>query len=286
MPPKELGPQNRNAPWLHVLDDRCRELLELRARILHRGDEGAYHDIRVATRRLQELVAFLNPFLPQRRARRLWRRARKIRRAVSDTRNADVMRLVAAKLCPELDQDHSRSLKKLCSQCLPKPRRRRMESLPEARRRIAALRERFRDPEPGGVRTRAEQLLKERLARLAKARRNAKSGAPLPMHRLRIAVKHYRYLLELLSPLGLVGAEPVLEKAQSAQHTLGKLHDLDMLLEFLEDNGSTKDIRRALAQERQRRLQESRREIEALPVIDIRWKRPGPPARRPRRAKR
>ncbi|HEU5180304.1 MAG TPA: CHAD domain-containing protein [Candidatus Polarisedimenticolia bacterium] len=286
MNPKKLGPQGRNIPWLHLLDERSRELLQLRARILRRGDEEAYHDIRVATRRLQELVAFLNPFLPQRRARRLWRRARKIRRAVSDTRNADVMRLVAAKLCPDLDQDHSRSLKKLCSRCLPVPRRRRPRSLPEARKRIAALRARFHDPAPGAVRTRAEQLLEERLARLAKARRNARSGSPRAMHRLRIAVKHYRYLLELLSPLGLVGAEPVLEKAQSAQHTLGKLHDLDMLVEFLEDNGSSKDMRRALARERQRRLQESRREIATLPVIDIRWKPGSSPARRPRRAKR
>lgn len=280
MPPEHPQPPGRPFPWLKVLDDRCGRLLELRSRILRRGDEKAYHDIRVATRRLQELVAFLNPFLPQRRARRLWRRARKIRRAVSDTRNVDVMRTLVDQVCPRLDHPHSRTLKKLCSECLPKPRRRIPRSLPDARKRITALHQRFQEPAPGGVRVRAEQLLQERLARLEKARRKARSGAPIPMHRLRIAVKHYRYLLELLAPLGLAGADVVVEKAHNAQHILGKLHDLDMLQEFLEREGSAREARQALRDERRRRLQEARQAVAALPAIDIRW---GPPARRAKR---
>ncbi len=272
MPSKKPAPQEGNTPWLHLLDDRCRELLQLRARILRRGEGEAYHDIRVSTRRLQELVAFLNPFLPQRRARRVWRRARKIRRAVSDTRNADVMHLVADKLCPSLQRTQSRSLRKLCADCVPKPRRRIPKKLPEAEKRIAALRKRFREPAPPAVISRAEQLLQERLVRLEKARTKARSGAPDAMHQLRIAVKHYRYLLELLAPLGLVGAEAVLEKAHTAQHILGKLHDLDMLHEVLSKNGLPKDMRQALGEERRRRLEESRQAIRDLPIIETHWK--------------
>ena len=266
--------------WRQVMDQRSAHLLQLRARILRRGDEKAYHDIRVATRRLQELVAFLNPFLPQRRARRVWRRARKIRRAVSDTRNADVMRLVTNKLCPSLGRTQSRTLRKLCADSVPTPRRRTPRKLPEAGDRIAALRKRFREPAALGVTLRAEQLLKERLERLEKARRKARDGSPYAMHRLRIAVKHYRYLLELLAPVGLEGAEAALEKAGATQHILGKLHDLDMLQEVLSANGMPKDVRQALLVERRRRLQESRQAIRTLPLVDLRWKRG---ARRPSR---
>jgi CHAD domain-containing protein len=255
------------------MEQRCGRLLELRARILRRGDAEAYHDIRVATRRLQELVGFLNPFLPQRRARRVWRRARKIRRSVSETRNTDVMRELADALARKLHPDQVRSLKKMCATCIPRPRRRAPRSLPEARRRIAALRRRFREPDHRGVIQRAERLLEERLARLEKARRTARTGSPYAMHRLRIAVKHYRYLLEILGPLGLLKAEDVLDKARRAQHTLGKLHDLDMLQEALSRNRSSKDVRRALAPERRRRLRESRQVLQALPIIEIRWRR-------------
>ena len=274
MKPDPLEPPSGDFTWLQMLDDRSDRLVKLRTRLLQRGDEKAYHDIRVATRRLQELVAFLNPFLPQRRARRLWRRARRIRRVVSDTRNADVMRLLVEEVCPGLERAHARSLKKLCAASLPNPRRRTPRSLPQVRKRIAALHQRFHEPASDSVRTRAEHLLQERLARLEKARRAAASGAPRPMHRLRIAVKHYRYLLELLAPLGLSGAEAVLEQARTTQHTLGQLHDLDMLQELLERHGAPAEVRQALRRERQRRLRESRQAVAALPAIDLQWKRP------------
>lgn len=52
-------------------------------------------------------------------------------------------------------------------------------------------------------------------------------------HALRIAIKHFRYSLELFGPLFRDGLTAWIEKAKYAQDSLGILHDLDVWIEKL-----------------------------------------------------
>src|SRR5689334_15968767 len=65
-------------------------MLQQISRVRRRASADAVHDLRVATRRLQEALVFFKLDLPSRPRRRLIRRARRIRRELGRVRNADV----------------------------------------------------------------------------------------------------------------------------------------------------------------------------------------------------
>ena len=52
-------------------------------------------------------------------------------------------------------------------------------------------------------------------------------------HQMRIACKKHRYTLEVLAPLLETSAKDRLEQLRGLQNTLGRLHDLDVMLEQL-----------------------------------------------------
>jgi CHAD domain-containing protein len=54
--------------------------------------------------------------------------------------------------------------------------------------------------------------------------------APEPIHAVRIAVKKLRYAFELARDLRLLGSSRVLTTLRAAQQTLGRLHDLQVLV--------------------------------------------------------
>src|SRR3989442_12183233 len=68
-----------------------RKVIKARRRVLSGEDGEAIHDLRVATRRLQAALEVFASCLPERRRRRLEKRARKIRRGLGARRNAWVL---------------------------------------------------------------------------------------------------------------------------------------------------------------------------------------------------
>jgi CHAD domain-containing protein len=58
-------------------------------------------------------------------------------------------------------------------------------------------------------------------------------GDPESMHRLRIAVKRYRYVLEVLAEAGEPVTRSAIGEARALQRELGRLHDLDVLIEWV-----------------------------------------------------
>ena len=66
-----------------------------------------------------------------------------------------------------------------------------------------------------------------------RARTITHDGDPESMHRLRIAIKRYRYALEALTGAGASGLRPAIHAARSLQSDLGGLHDLDVLIDVV-----------------------------------------------------
>ena len=65
--------------------------VSLEAKVLKGDDPDAIHDMRVASRRLQQVLDLIFPNPLPREARRLRRKIRRCRRALGDVRNCDVL---------------------------------------------------------------------------------------------------------------------------------------------------------------------------------------------------
>src|SRR5438093_5912812 len=74
-----------------IIASSGRKVMKARRRVLSGEDGEAIHDVRVATRRLQAALEVFASCLPERRRRRLEKRARKIRRGLGARRNAWVL---------------------------------------------------------------------------------------------------------------------------------------------------------------------------------------------------
>ena len=124
--------------------------------------------------------------------------------------------------------DMARRLERSAGSRPQKDRRR----LPGIRKRIRALLRRM--PEGAGSSfPRPGDAMRGLVQAVLRARTDTQDGAPESMHRLRIAIKRYRYALEALVEAGTPGLPPAIDAARSLQSDLGSLHDLDVLIEVV-----------------------------------------------------
>jgi len=226
-----------------VLLKRSKEVLRQRRRVRRRGDPDSVHDLRVATRRLQEALDFFAPLLPERPRHRLARRARRIRRSLGEVRNADVMVALLRDLDRTLPPRERPRLQRLAGRLEAEARALRRPAagrhglpVPGIRRRSAALLEQVRKGrrspastgDPG--RGRGLRVVWDRLRQVERALPAARTGDAEALHALRIAVKKHRYALEILAETGFGKVRPAIRAARALQAGLGHLHDLDVLI--------------------------------------------------------
>lgn len=213
-----------------------------------KGDVKALHRARVASRRLRELVPVLQ--LPPGVAKKLNRRLRKVTSRLGSVRELDVMLLLIDELHvsrPHHDQaltrvrvavakDREAARKRLAGH-LPVDDLRRVArkldracaDLHEAEQAHAAA----RSPGRAKVTTWAiEARAAKRGARLASAMTDA--GAvylPGRLHTVRLAIKKLRYVLEVSAELAGEKTTVPLRGLRHAQELLGRMHDLEMLID-------------------------------------------------------
>jgi CHAD domain-containing protein len=248
---------NGSADEAAVHPDRVRDILasigrkaiKARRQILRGKDGEAIHDLRVATRRLQAALEVFASCLPERRRRLLEKRARKIRRGLGARRNAWVLVRLLGRSRAGLGPDEKKfvnhlalRLKRSAGPVGPTKGKR----LPGLRGRLEKL---FRDTAACVVGPRGPVL--SGLADAVLAARGAARGAgPEAMHRLRIAIKRYRYALEVLAEAGSPGLDAAIRGARALQRELGRLHDLDVLIEVvghhLRERGAAPFLRRVV----------------------------------------
>ena len=222
---------------MRIIEARGADVVEARRRVLKRGSGAAIHDLRVATRRLQAALEVFGPRLPERPRRRLDRRARLIRRRLGPARNTRVLKTMLRRLRVRPHSDESRlvagMLRRLDRQDRGNGGAGR-PPLPGIRKRLRALL-RGAAGWPGGPAAPAGAALPGRVEAVALAASMAGDGDPESMHRLRIAVKRYRYVLEIPGEAGDRSVESSIRAARDVQRALGRLHDLDVLIEWVRD---------------------------------------------------
>jgi len=211
---------------------------------LEQGDVAALHRTRVASRRLRELV----PMLPIAgdAGKKLGRRLRKITRRLGSVRELDVLLILIDEL-HRSRREHREALSRVAiavARARDESRKRLFNRLPIAGLwRIAKKLERLaddlddREESDATAATRAWQAavdvrVAQRAERLTAAIDEA--GAvylPGRLHAVRIAVKKLRYATELGTEIAGVKATHDIKILRRAQDTLGRLHDLQMLVD-------------------------------------------------------
>ena len=222
--------------------------LERFTRALHEMEEGgvrAVHQTRVASRRLREVLPVLQ--LDPDVLRKLSRRLRKMTDRLGSVRELDVL----AGILDELDKAgrHSQpALARIAAAVADERARKRERLLAKGQlrelRRVGAKLEKLAEaletqdaaPRRGTDRRSWMWAIDARVARRAATLATAISGAgtvylPERLHDVRIAVKKLRYALELSTEVARMKSNPELRQLRRAQDVLGRLHDLQVLID-------------------------------------------------------
>ncbi|MCL5006343.1 MAG: CHAD domain-containing protein [Acidobacteria bacterium] len=291
------------AEWARVCDlamkqlDRC---VSLEPKVLQGDDPNAVHDLRVATRRLQQVLDLMFPSPRPREIRKLRRRLKRCRSALSEVRNCDVLldRVDSALARKRTARREARSA--IRDYLVARRSAKFEKALPRLTGvNLADLYVRMKDcllgrdaaisdgegadrhpnagiPTDGQFHSRIGENLKavwEALEdQIAQSQRQPEAAA---FHRVRIAAKRMRYLAEVIHAFGVQGSPEVLIWLRSLQKHLGHWHDLvvfeETVIEMLADPDFLRDhlelaidIERLILKNRKLRTKFEGRYLEAI----------------------
>lgn len=235
--PPEPAPASRiQSSLAHVVDRRVDALDDDLPASL-KGDVGAVHKARVATRRLREAVPLT---FGRGKGHRLLKRLKKLTRSLGPLRELDV---ALASLADRVGRRRDAGLAALRHHLEGErktalARLREAMDRPRAARLVKRLRKQVRraqDPETReALAGRARKVLLARAVDQARRLHEAvaASGAMFiveRVHGVRIEAKRLRYALELVGELRLAPTAPLVARLKAVQEILGELHDLDVL---------------------------------------------------------
>lgn len=223
--------------------DLLRKRLDVFARMLpgvEAGDVRALHRARVASRRLRELIPVLE--LDSEAAAKLGRRLRRVTAGLGGVRELDVL----LELTAELDSSHPRRAVEQLRSAIERERadaraaltdRRTMAELRRVARKLRDILDSIR-PTAAGRRDAPhawawaiDARVAHRAAKLAAAIDAAGTAyVPERLHDVRIALKKFRYALEVAAEARGQPASADVRMLRQRQDLLGRLHDLQMLI--------------------------------------------------------
>jgi CHAD domain-containing protein len=247
----------RPAEWPTVRKLALKQLnrfMALEPKVLRGDNPDPLHDMRVASRRLQQILDLLYPKPRPNEVRGLRRKIRRSRRCLSDVRNCDVL---IARVEKDLASRHA-SRREARQALLEFLRERRREYFDKALKRLGKTNlavfyvelRRLLNPELNGsapafhahhgamdeeftpalfYRRLAESL--DRVWRAFESQLSLSRSDPRPevVHGARVATKRLRYLIEVVHEFGVHGSQPNLIWLRGLQRLLGEWHDLEVL---------------------------------------------------------
>src|SRR3954470_4832011 len=242
----------RIMPASTTRSELLRKRVDQLQRVLHgleAGDVRALHQARVASRRLRELTPLLQ--LERSKARKLLRRLRKITTHLGPVRELDVLLM-------QIDEVHAAGRRGSAgglgrvgirvSKARDEARKRLVVELPANRlarfaRQLDRVATDIAEAERESSKTTARSWRWAIEARVAKRARRlsdsiAAAGAvylPERLHAVRISIKKLRYSVELSAEAAGRRVDPDLRLLKRGQELLGRLHDLQMLIEHVRE---------------------------------------------------
>ena len=224
---------------------RAEQLLDAARRVRAREADDAVHDLRVATRRLSDILSLWRSALDKRPARRARRSLDRLRRALGTVREHEVHFDLLAKLLeddPPTLAIAGRVLQSRLEARLERDRRRAARAARAGRiARILARVERASAGTPARVAA-SPEIIADALARARQ--REAVARAALhqleeddggdALHQARIEAKKARYTLECMNAIGVKDDKRTVRAFRRAQRELGAAHDWATLATWIE----------------------------------------------------
>jgi CHAD domain-containing protein len=199
------------------------------------GIDEAVHDLRTASRKLLSVLAAAEPWGPRKTVQRVRRRVHDVLDRLGPTRDLTVQRELLARMtiaaptgalrafARALDQEFARSVRKV--------RRRLARVDAEALRDdVRRIKRRLRDTrKPRGTRRDVVKAVALAFSSLQRRRVAVDPTALETVHRMRISLKEFRYLVRSVAPLVPGVSTPALDTLHDLQTTMGDLHDIEVL---------------------------------------------------------
>jgi CHAD domain-containing protein len=195
------------------------------------------HQLRVATRRAMAALRIFEPLLPSRRARKMKKQLKRIRRAAGDARNLDVLAARLMKVYPSWEVSHSVRLKELIAEL----RRRAQPPIDELYAHLSEKHRFVRRQRAlvARVRIRSSEEPTESHTFLAAGRHDLgllldqfflAAGAdlkpPAALHAMRICGKRVRYAMEIFAgAFGPALRKELYPQVAEIQEKLGGIND-------------------------------------------------------------
>ena len=229
---------------LEALEQRWKKYLFELKRCRAEFSNEAVHDLRVSLRRLLSLIQLLHFIAPRPRLRKLSRALKAQLDEFDDLRDTQVMLAEISETIQDLPQlkkfqDHLERVERRLLKGLRK--KIRSLDLKEITRRIRKVRESLKEEEKAdfaapilGSVDEAFFVTRQRYERIDPAK-------PATIHRVRIAFKKFRYMLEIAHPLLDDFPLDNLKQMHDYQSLMGEMQDADVFLQTLADfeaNGS------------------------------------------------
>jgi len=251
------APAEQGEPWDRVRELALKQLdrfMSFEPKVLKGDDPDAIHDMRVASRRLQQVLDLAYPKPRPREVRWLRRRIQRCRGALGDVRNCDVLLDHVERSLKRKHATRREAWAALQHYLLV----RRSTSFPKAVRKLSKVNlaiffVRMRaclahigaaapagqamhghpdeeGPVPGPFPQRLAQVLgsvwKDFEEQVALSHRDPRGPV---IHSVRIAAKRLRYLLEVVHAFEVSGSAEALAWLRGLQQRLGEWHDLEVL---------------------------------------------------------
>jgi CHAD domain-containing protein len=228
--------------------DRLRKCVALLRRVLSKDDPDAVHDLRVWSRRSQQLIVALFPQPRPPEARAIMKALRRARHSVGAWRDCDVLIALLERKARRIRHADEKQAWEMIRDLARKKRRRRTRRARRKlanrkllalvhrgqeliERRVAPNGERDQDPLAAFVSSVGEAHAKWREG-LACARASLTTA---DIHAFRIQTKRLRYRVELARDLGSSAAQEALASLKAIQDELGRWHDSTELVMLAAD---------------------------------------------------
>ena len=234
--PPELLPANS---FLRTaLDDRWKNYrLELKRCRAEFSNE-AVHDLRVASRRMLAFIRLMNSISPRPRLQKLKRSFKDQLDEFDDLRDTQVILAEISETLKELPQlqefqDHLQDVEKRLLKTLRK--KLRVIDLFDVSKRIRRLRKSLKGDASDDLVLKTFQAVDDAFLATKRRRDWINPAQATTIHRVRIAFKTFRYMVEVVHPLLDGFPAENLKRMHDYQSLMGEIQDVEVILQALTD---------------------------------------------------
>jgi CHAD domain-containing protein len=232
-----LKPES-SQPLLEALENRWRNYRVELKRCRDEFSNEAVHDLRVATRRILAFIRLLDSISPRPRLKKLTRTFKDQLDEFDELRDTQVILAELSEILLELPQlrDFQKSLQSSEERMLRALRKRLKKlEITETAKRVRKTRESIASKKDGGLESQIMQAVDEAFQRVKQRHSEVAVDRPATIHRVRVAFKSFRYMVEIAHPLMLNFPTENLKRMNDYQTLMGEIQDAEVFAQTLAD---------------------------------------------------